>query len=138
MKGGAIGRCKGDGGDTLAEWGGAQAGDGVAQILNSRSSKGTLLQVDGEAMEVAEVEHTAEMLLMRGQRVGEIQYVVKVNKTKGKITKDPVHHPLEVLGSNPEAKREAEKLEEAKGSNDCGVRNMSGSHGNLEITFLEI
>ena len=49
-------------------------------------------------MEVAEVEHTAEMLLMRGQRVGENQYIVKIDKTKQKITKDPVHHPLESLG----------------------------------------
>ena len=48
----------------------------MAQILNSRSSKGTLLQVDSEAMESAEVEHMAEMLLMRGQRVGENQYIV--------------------------------------------------------------
>ena len=66
----------------LMRGGRAGAGDGVAQILNSRSSEGTLLQVDGEALEVAEVEHTAEMLLMRGQRVGENQDVVKIDKTK--------------------------------------------------------
>ena len=67
MKGGAVGMCReaGDGGDVLAEGGGARAGDGVAQILNCRSSEGTLLQVDGEALEAAEVKHTAEMLLMR-------------------------------------------------------------------------
>ena len=29
------------------------AGDGVAKILNLRSSEGTLLKVDGEAMEAA-------------------------------------------------------------------------------------
>ena len=77
LKGGAVGRFReaGDGGEVLAEGGGAGTGDGVAQILNSRSSEGKLLQVDVEAMEVAEVEHTAEMLLMRGQRVGENQYV---------------------------------------------------------------
>ena len=121
----------------LAEGDGAGTGDGVAQILNSRSSKGTLLQVDSEAMESAEVEHMAEMLLMRGQRVGENQYIVKINKSKWKINKDPVHHPLEGLGSIPEAEREVEKLEEAKGSNDGSLRNISWPHGNMEITFLE-
>ena len=45
----------------MAEGGGARAGDGVAQIFNSRSSKGTLLQDDSEAIVVAEVEHTEEM-----------------------------------------------------------------------------
>ena len=35
-----------------------------------RSSKMILLQVDGEALEVAEVKHRMEMLLMRGQGVG--------------------------------------------------------------------
>ena len=68
MKGEAVGRCReaGDGRDVLAEGGGAGAGDEVAQILNSRSSKSTLLQVDGEAIEVAEVEHMAVLLLTRG------------------------------------------------------------------------
>ena len=75
---------------------------------------------------------------MRGQRVGENQYIVKIDKTKRKITKDPVHHPLVGLGSVPEAKREAEKLKMAKGSNDGGLQESSRSHRNLEITFLEI
>ena len=123
----------------LAEGGGARAGDGVAQILNSKSSKGKLLQVDGEAIEAAEVEHTVEMLLMRGQRVGENQYVVKIDKTKMKSTKDLVHHPLEGLGSILEAKiRGGSKLEKATGSNDGGLWNIDGSHGNLEITLMEI
>ena len=54
--------------------GGARAGDEVAQILNRRSSEGTLLQVDGEAVEVAEL---TKMMLMKGLRVGENQYIVK-------------------------------------------------------------
>ena len=61
-------------------------------------------------MEAAEVEHIAGMPLMRGQRVGENQDVVKIDKVKGEITKDPVHYPLKGLSSIPEAKREAEKL----------------------------
>ena len=64
--------------------------------------------------------------------------VVKIDKTKWKITKDPVHHPLEGPGSIPEAKRKAEKFKEAKGSNDGGLQNISWPDGNLEITFLEI
>ena len=89
-------------------------------------------------MEAAEVEHSAEMLLMRGQRVGENQFVVNIDKTKWKITKDPVHHSLEGPGSVPEAERKGGKFKEAEGSNDGGLRNISWPHGNLEITFLEI
>ena len=72
---------------------------------------------------------------MRGQRVGENQYTVNIDKTKQKITKDPVHHPLEGLGRITEAKREAEK---ARGSDNGGPWNNSGPHRNLEITLLEI
>ena len=72
-------------------------------------------------MEAAEVEHRVEMLLMRGQRVRENEDVVKIDKTKLKITKDPVHHPLEGLVSVPEAERKVEKFEEAKVSNDGGL-----------------
>ena len=83
-----------------------------------RSSKGTLLQVDGEAMEVAEVKHTVEMLLMRGPGVGKKQNIIKVDETQWNISKHHVHHSLQGLGSIVETKREAEELEEAKGSND--------------------
>ena len=89
-----------------------------------KSSKGTLLQVDGEAVEGAEVEHTEEMLLMRGQGVGESQYVIKVDETKQKISKGLVHHSLESLGSVPEAKREAKELKESKGSDDGRLWNI--------------
>ena len=84
MKGRAVGRCReaGDGRDMLAEGRRARAGDEVSQVLNLRSSKGTLLQVDGEALEVAEVKHTMEMLLMRGQGVGKNQNIVQVDETK--------------------------------------------------------
>ena len=49
-----------------------------------------------------------------------------------------VLHPLESLGSLPEAKREAEEIKESKGSDDSCLGNVSGSHGNLEISLLEI
>ena len=75
---------------------------------------------------------------MRGQRVRENQDVFKIDKTKWKITKVPVHHLLEAQGSLLGAKREVEKLKEAKGSNDGSLWDIRGSHGNLEITFLEI
>ena len=117
MTGGAVSRCReaGDGRDLLADGGGAGAGDRVAQILNSKSSKGTLLQFDGEAVEAAEVKHTTEMLLMRGQKVAENQYIVKIDKTKRKLTKDPVHHSLEGLGSVLEAKRGQRNSKRLKG-----------------------
>ena len=89
-------------------------------------------------MEATEGEHTAKMLLMRGQGVEWNQYVVKVDESKQKISKDLVHHSLEGLGSVPKAKREAEKFKEYKGSNDGGLRNISGPHRNLEITLLEV
>ena len=41
-----------------------RAGDQMSKILNLRSSKITLLQVDGEAMEAAEVADMAEVKLM--------------------------------------------------------------------------
>ena len=139
MTGGAVSRCReaGDGRDLLADGGGAGAGDRVAQILNSKSSKGTLLQFDGEAVEAAEVKHTTEMLLMRGQKVAENQYIVKIDKTKRKLTKDPVHHPMEGLGSVLEAKREAEKIEKAEESDEGGLRNICRPLRNLEIILLE-
>ena len=61
---------------------------------------------------------------MRGQRVGENQDVIKLDKTKWEITKDFAHHPLESLGDVPEAKREAEEFKESKGSNDGGLGNV--------------
>ena len=74
-------------------------------------------------MEVAEVKDTLDMLLVRLQGVGKNQDIIKIDETKWKITKDFVHHPLESLGSFPEAK--GKKLEEAKGS----LGNISGSLG---------
>ena len=71
---------------------------------------------------------------MRGQGVGENQYVVKVDETKQKISKDLVNHSPEGLGSLPEAKREVEELKESKGSDDGSLRNIGGPHWNLEIT----
>ena len=52
---------------------------------------------------------------MRGKGVGENQDFIKVDKTKWEITKDPVHYPVEGLGSVLEAKKEAEKLKGPKG-----------------------
>ena len=112
-----VGGCReaGDGGDILAEGRGARAGDRVSLVLNLRSSKGTHLQVDSEALKAVEVEHTVEMLLMRGQGVGKNPNIFKVDETKQKISKDLVHHSLEGLGSIPEANRKAEKLKSPKG-----------------------
>ena len=42
----------------LVERSRSRAGDQMSKILNLRSSKNTLLQVDVEAVEVAEVEDT--------------------------------------------------------------------------------
>ena len=105
----------------------AGAGDGVAKIIYMRSSKGTLLQVDGEAVETAEVKDTAEMLMVRVQGVRENQYIIQIDETKQKITKDLVHHPLECQGGVPEAKREAEELKESKGSVDGSLGDVGGS-----------
>ena len=49
-----------------------------------------------------------------------------------------IHHSLKGLSSIPEAKREAEKLKEAKGGDDGGLWNVCRAHWNLEITFLKI
>ena len=91
----------------------------------------------GETVEVAEVEDTSKMLLMRFQGVGENQDIIEIDETKWKPNKYPVYHPLESLGGVPEAKGKAKKLEDAKWS-DNGLGNVGGSPGNLEKTFLEI
>ena len=48
----------------------------MAKILNLRGSKNTLFQVDGKAMETAEVEDVAEVKLMIIQEVGKDQNVI--------------------------------------------------------------
>ena len=48
-----------------------------------------------------------------------ISYGARENKNI--ITKDSVHHPLKGLSSILKAKREAEKLKEAKGGDDGGL-----------------
>ena len=42
----------------------SRAGDQMFKILNLRNSENTLLQVDGEAVEAAEVKDTPEVKLM--------------------------------------------------------------------------
>ena len=66
MQGWVVGgwRKSSDGREMLMERSRSRAGDQMSKILNLRSIKITLHQVDGEAMEVAEVEDTAEMKLM--------------------------------------------------------------------------
>ena len=64
-----------------------QARDGVAKMLYARSSKHTLLQVNGEEVEVAEVKDTADMLLVRVQGVRKNQYIIQIDETKWEITK---------------------------------------------------
>ena len=81
-------------------------------------------------MEAADIKDTAEMLLLRLQGVGENQDIIKIDETKWKFTKDLVHHHLESPGGVSEAKGKAEKLEEAKGSDDGCLGNVGWSHGN--------
>ena len=90
----------------------------MSKIHNLRSSKNTLLKVDGEAVEAAEVEDVAEVKLMISQGVGENQNIIQVDEAEWQITKDSVHHPLKRLSSIPEAKRKAKKLKEAKSGED--------------------
>ena len=49
-------RKSSDGGEMLMERSRSRAGDQMSKILNLRSSENTLLQVDGEAVEAAEVK----------------------------------------------------------------------------------
>ena len=97
-----------------------RAGDGMAKVMDLGSSKCALLQVDGEAIEAADVKDLAEVKLMRLQGVRKHQNIIKIDETEREITKDLVHHPLKNLGGFLEAKGEAEVLKKAKGSNDVG------------------
>ena len=115
-----------------------RAGDGMAMVLNLESSKCVLLQVDGEAIEAAEVKDVAEVQLMRLKGVRKHQNIIKIDETEREITKYLVHHPLKSLGGVLEAKGEAKELKEAKGSDAGCLVNVGRSHGNLEVAFLEI
>ena len=106
-----------------------RAGDKMAKVIYLGSSKHALLQVDGEAIEVTVVKDVAKVQLMRLPEVRKHQNIIKINETEREITKDLVHHPLKSLGGIPEAKGEAEELEEAKGSDDCNLGNVGRSHG---------
>ena len=110
----------------------------MSKILNMRSSKNTLLQVDGEAIEAAEVEDTVEVKLMIRQGASENQNIIQVDEAERQITKDSVHHLLKHLNSISEAKREAEKLKEAKVGDDGGLWDVCRAHWNLEITLLKV
>ena len=74
----------------------------------------------------------------RRRGAGENQNIIQVDKAERQITKDSVHYPLKCLSSIPEAKRKAEKLEEAKGGDDGSLWDVSREHWNLEITFLKV
>ena len=50
-----------DGGDMLVVRRKYGAGNGVTKIFNLDGTKNTLLEVDGEAVEAAEVKHTLEV-----------------------------------------------------------------------------
>ena len=106
----------------------------MAKILNLRSSESTLLQVYSEAVEAKEVKHMAEMYLVL-EGIGRKQDIMEIDKAKRFISKNLT---LEGLGSVPETEGKAKKFKEAKRSNSGSLRNVSGSHGNLEITFLDI
>ena len=100
----------------------------MSKILNLRSNKNKLLQVDGEAVEAAEVKDAAEVKLMIRQGAGETQNIIQVEEAERQITKDSVHHPLKSLSSIPEAIREAEKLKGAKGGDDGGLWDVGRAH----------
>ena len=53
-----------DGREVHVERSRSRAGDQISKILNLRTSKNTLLQVDGEAVEAAEVKDTVDVKLM--------------------------------------------------------------------------
>ena len=73
LEGWAVGRWwkSSDGGKMLMESSRSRAGDQMFKILNLRSSKNTLLQVDGEAVEAAEVKDVAAVKLMISSGAGE-------------------------------------------------------------------
>ena len=110
----------------------------MSKILNLRSSKITLLQVDGEAVKAAEVDDTVEVKLMINQGARENQNIIQVDGPERKIPKDSVYHPLKHLSSISEAEREAEKLKEAKGGDDGGLWDVCRAHWDLEITLLKV
>ena len=69
-------RKGGDGGHMLVKRRRTRAGDGMAKVLDLGSSKCALLQVDGEAIEAADVKDLAEVKLMRLQGVRKHQNII--------------------------------------------------------------
>ena len=78
-------------------------------------------------MEVEQLEHLAEMVYMSVEIRTEDQDIIDIYKTKQKVTKDLIYHPLEGVPGVTESIRNAEELAHTKWNNDCCFW-MSSSH----------
>ena len=56
--------------------------------------------------------------------LAEDQYGIHLNKTKCKITKNEIRHPLEGVASVPEAKGHTDELVHAKGGDDGSLLDV--------------
>ena len=89
-------------------------------------------------MEVEQLEHLAEMVYMSVEIRTEDQDIIDIYKTKRKVTKDLIHHPLEGVLGVPESKRKAEEFKHTKLHNDLCFLDVVFTHGHLIITFVQI
>ena len=68
----------------------------------------------------------------------EDQDIIDIYKTKQKVTKDLIYHPLEGVPGVTESIRNAEELAHTKWNNDCCFLDVFFTHGHLIITFVQI
>ena len=90
----------------------------VSQELEFGNSEYTLGKAGCEPLEAEQLKHQAEKVYMSVEIKTEDQDIINIYKTKRKVTKDLIHHPLEGVPGFPESERKAEDLEHTKRHND--------------------
>ena len=91
----------------------------ASQELEFGNGENTLGKDNGETLEAEQLQHLAEMVYMGVEIRTEDQDILDIDKTKRKVTKDLIHHPLEGVPGIPESKRKVEELKYTEQHNDC-------------------
>ena len=66
------------------------------------------------------------------------QDVIEVPEDVRDVSKDGIHHVLEVLACVLESKWHEQELEETEGCDDCGLVDVLRRHWDLMVTLVEV
>ena len=75
---------------------------------------------------------------MGGQIRANNEDVVQVDKNKGQVDAQPVHHPLEGVASVPEAKGHGKPLKQTKGGDYGSLGDVPLGHGELVVPLHKV